>query len=426
MKLQMIGCSHQNAGVEFRERLSLTGETLEKALGSFSDRFPACELVVLSTCNRVELYTAAGGEAAPTHQEVAGFLAEHRGLSTDEIIEQTIFRSDASAIEHLFTVAASLDSMVVGEAQILSQVKMAYDLACSSGSAGPLTHAAFQSASRTAKRVQNETTISRRRTSIPSVAVGEIVPEVFDSLVGKRVVVCGAGEMGSETLRYLRDAGASDIRILNRSYQRAVELAEANGGRAERWTSLFDEVTAADLLIGTTSSSEPILDKAAFAPLATRRRGRLLLMLDLAVPRDFDAAIGSFDGVYLYSVDDLQAACDRNRNARAKEWPKAKKIIEEETAAFMQSIRHRSTGPVIARLRAQASEIKAIEMQRLMNKLRTDQMPAGTQKEIEKSFDRLINKLLHPPLSSLKDDAADGHKRGLSEALRHLFNLGDD
>lgn len=426
MKLQMIGCSHHNAAVEFRERLSLTGEALQRTLSAFSSRFPACELVVLSTCNRVELYTAAGDESAPTHLDVARFLADQRDLSPDDIIEQTIFRSDASAVEHLFSVAASLDSMVMGEAQILSQVKQAYDLACSSGSAGPLTHAAFQSASRTAKRVQTETSISRRRTSIPSVAVGEIVPEVFDSLRGKRVVLCGAGEMGTETLRYLKDAGASDIRILNRSYQRAVELANSHGGRAERWSSLYDEVTKADLLIGTTSSSEPILDKAAFAPLATRRRGRLLLMLDLAVPRDFDAAIGSFDGVYLYSVDDLQAACNRNRKARANEWPKAKQIIDEETANFMQSIRHRSTGPVIARLRAQASEIKKIELQRLINKLPLSDLNPDIEKEIEKSFDRLINKLLHPPLSSLKDDAAAGHTRGLTEALKHLFNLGDD
>ena len=426
MKLQMVGCSHHNTPVEFRERLSLTGETLDRTMSQFADQFPSCELVVLSTCNRVELYTAAGESDAPSHRDVAEFLAAARDLSTDAVIEQTIYRSDASAVEHLFTVAASLDSMVMGEAQILSQVKQAYHLACSTGSAGPLTHAAFQAASKTAKRVQTETSIARRRTSIPSVAVGEIVPEVFDSLRGKRVVVCGAGEMGTETLRYLRDAGASDIRILNRSYDKAVELAATHNGHAERWSSLIDQVTTADLLIGTTSSPTPILDDAAFAALLPRRRGRILLILDLAVPRDFDPAIGDHDSVYLYSIDDLQIACGRNRAARAKQWPKAKAIITEETESFMRSIRHRSTGPVIARLRAQAADIKQLELQRLMNKLSAGNVDPAAQKEIEKSFDRLINKLLHPPLTSLKDDAATGNTRGLADALRHLFNLGDD
>lgn len=426
MKLQMIGCSHHDAAVEFREKIAFTTEQVTKTLADFRARFPSCELVLLSTCNRIELYTTAGDDVELDRDAVAAFLAEQQCLTVDEVVDQMIFRAGVEAVEHLFTVASSLDSMVVGEAQILSQVKQAYDLACAGGSAGPLTHSVFQAANRAAKRVQQETQIHRRRLSVPSVAVGEVIPEVFDSLRGKRVVICGAGEMGEETMRYLSAAGASDVRILNRSYPRAVTLAESFGATPELWQTLADQVVAADVLIGTTSASEPIVDMATFLPLHTKRKGRVLLILDLAVPRDFEPAIGGLSGVYLYGIDDLKAACERNRRERQKEWPKAKQIIADETERFIQAIQHRATGPVIQRLRGQANELKVDELERLRNKLSLDSLDPSVQKEIEKSFDRLINKLLHPPLASIRDDAAEGHSKGLLEAVRHLFKLGDD
>jgi glutamyl-tRNA reductase len=422
----MIGCSHHDAAVEFREKISFTTEQVGQALSAFREKFPSCEVVLLSTCNRVELYATAGDDVDLDRDSVAEFLADQHQLRPDEVVDQMIYRSGPEAVEHLFTVAASLDSMVVGEAQILSQVKQAYDLACHSGSAGPLTHSVFQAANRVAKRVQQETTIHRRRVSVPSVAVGEVATEVFDSLSNKRVVLCGAGDMGEESLRYLKQAGASDICILNRSYERAVALAKAFGAESALWDSLDQQVLDADLLIGTTAATEPILDVAAFLPLHAKRQNRLLLILDLAVPRDFDPAIGELASVYLYGIDDLQTACDRNRRERQREWPKAKQIIAEETQRFMQAIHHRATGPVIQRLREQAQELKQDELKRLVNKLALEQQDPLMRREIEKSFDRLINKLLHPPLTSLRDDAAEGHRRGLLEALRHLFNLGDE
>jgi glutamyl-tRNA reductase len=424
MKLQMIGCSHHDAAVEFRERISFSTEQVSLALSAFRERFPSCEIVLLSTCNRVELYTTAADDAELDRDAVAEFLADQHHLQPDEVVDQMIYRSGSEALEHLFTVAASLDSMVVGEAQILSQVKQAYDLACKSETAGPLTHSVFQAANRAAKRVQEETSIHRRRVSVPSVAVGEVALEVFDSLHNKRVILCGAGEMGEETLRYLKQAGASDICIVNRSYERAVAVAKAFGVETALWDSLAEQVIDADLLIGTTSASEAILDEASFLPLHAKRQNRVLLILDLAVPRDFDPAIGELSSVYLYGIDDLQTACERNRRERQKEWPKAQQIIAEETQRFMQALNHRATGPVIRRLREQAQDLKKDELERLINKLQPGD-PA-VKKEIEKSFDRLINKLLHPPLASLRDDAAEGHRRGLLEALRHLFNLGDE
>ena len=426
MKLQMIGCSHHDAAVEFREKVSFTTEEVSDALNNFRRKYPSAEVVLLSTCNRVELYTTVDDDSQLDRDAVVGFLANQHHLRPDEVLEQMIYREGTEAVEHLFTVAASLDSMVVGEAQILSQVKQAYDLACSTGSAGPLTHSVFQAANRAAKRVQQETSIHRRRVSVPSVAIGEVATEVFETLSGKRVVLCGAGEMGEETLRYLKQADADDICILNRSFERAVALSTAFGTEVGRWETLPEKVVDADLLIGTTAAHHPILDEASFRPLHAKRRNRELLILDLAVPRDFDPAIGDLSSVYLYGIDDLQTACERNRRERQKEWPKAKAIIAEETQRFIQAINHRATGPVIQRLRGQAQEIKADELDRLVNKLKLYDLDPNARKEIEKSFDRLINKLLHPPLSSLRDDAAEGHRRGLLEALRHLFQLGEE
>ncbi len=430
MKLQMIGCSHHDAAVEFRERISFaTDQQVSDALDAFRQRFPKAELVLLSTCNRVELYAAAGEDEDQDldRKAVAEFLAQQHHLSTDEVVDQMIYRSGNEAVEHLFTVSASLDSMVVGESQILSQVKQAYDLACASGSAGPLTHMVFQAANRAAKRVQTETAIHRRRVSVPSVAVGEVVPEVFDSLADKRVILIGAGEMGEETLRYLNQAGAVDICVLNRSRERAHELAAEFKVESAPWETLHEHIVEADLLIGTTAATEPIVSFQQFAQLHSRRQNRLLLILDLAVPRDFDHAIGDLPSVYLYAIDDLQAACERNRREREKEWPKAQRIIIEETDRFMRELNHRATGPVIRRLREQAHELKQEELARLINKLGQSGIDEQeTKAEIEKSFDRLINKLLHPPLASLRDDAAEGHQRGLLEAIRHLFKLGDE
>lgn len=420
----MIGCSHHDAAVEFREQIAFSADQVGTALSAFRERFPKGELVVLSTCNRTELYATEDDESL-NRDAVVSFLAEQHQVDSDAVVDQMIYRSGTDAVEHLFTVASSLDSMVIGESQILSQVKQAFDQAQESGSSGPLTHALFEAARRAAKRVQTETQIHRGRLSVPSVAVGEIVPEVFDKLTGKRVVICGAGEMGEETLRYLIAGGADNVVVLNRNPDRARSLAESFGVQSADWGTLNDEIVAADLLIGTTASPEPIVTRETFAELRTRRRDRVLLALDLAVPRDFDARLDDFPNVYLYQIDDLQAACQRNRREREKEWPKAQGIIQEETHRFLRDLNHQATGPVIKRLREQAHQIKSDELERLLPKLEALGADEAMTKEVSKTLDRIVNKLLHPPLASLKTDAADGHKRGLVQALRELFSLGD-
>jgi glutamyl-tRNA reductase len=425
MKLQLVGCSHHTAPVEIREKLAFSPDQVRQALQSLRKQFPETEAVLLSTCNRVELYIASeNATACPTHHDVVNFLAEFHGLRSQEIFNDLFERTGEDFVRHLFTVAASLDSMVIGEAQILSQVKQAYDVATAENSVGSLTNSAFQAALRVAKRVTTETAIQQKRVSIPSVAVGDFASQVFERYDDKKVLVIGAGEMGEETLRYLIDEGARDITIVNRSRPRAEALADKLGGRVSTWERLFDHLVEADLVISTTGATEPIVSANQYRKIEEARSQRPLFILDLAVPRDFDPAIGDFVGVYLYSVDDLGKHCERNRKEREREWPKAERIIEEETARFMTDLHHRSTGPTIRRLKARADEVKIEELQRLLNKLGASIDPKS-RTEIEKAFDRLVNKLLHPPLESLRDEAAQGTPHGLLDALKRLFRLSD-
>lgn len=424
MKLHVVGCSHHNASVAVREKLAFSPDQARVALDQLRQRFPRSEAVVLSTCNRVEIYLASDDAAAcPSHHDVAAFLAEFHGLNPLEVFEELFERTGEDAIRHLFTVAASLDSMVVGEAQIHSQVKQAYELARAGNAAGTLLHGAFQAAIRVARRVANETAIQQKRISIPSVAVAEFAMGFFERFDDKRVLVIGAGEMGEETLRYLRDEQATDIVIINRTPQRAADLAARVGGRAEPWERLHPMLAEADIVISTTGATEPVVTLESYRPVHVARAQRPLFVLDLAIPRDFDPQIANLQGMYLYSIDDLQQVCDANRRAREKEWPHAERIIDEETERFMRELHHRATGPTIRRLKERADEVKRDELQRLLNKLAlTD--PRATD-EIRNAFDRLVNKLLHPPLESLRNEADAGTPHGLLEALRRLFGLHD-
>ena len=363
MKLQVVGCSHHNASVAVREKLAFSPEQARSALGQLRARFPQSEAVLLSTCNRVELYLAAeDAERCPSHHEVAEFFAEFHGLNSIELFEELFERTGEDAVRHLFTVAASLDSMVVGEAQIHNQVKQAYEQARAGNTAGSLLHSAFQVAIRVAKRVANETAIQQKRTSIPSVAVGEFAKGFFERFDDKRVLVIGAGEMAEETIRYLRDEGANDIWIVNRSPERATALAERLGGQAAPWQQLWELLVAADIVVSTTGANDPIVTQETYQPVDAARAQRPLFVLDLAVPRDFDPRIAERFGVYLYTIDDLRTVCEANQLARQREWPRAERIIDEETDRFMRELHHRATGPTIRRLKERADEVKEEEL----------------------------------------------------------------
>lgn len=423
MNLCMAGCTHHETSVDERQRLAFQEGQIIDALRQWRERFPGTELALLSTCNRVELYAAATREL-PSPDALRDALLAYHGLQSQDsgVALATLGEGDAAA--HLFRVAASLDSMVVGEPQILAQVKQAYRLAQEAEATGPFLHDLFQSAVRTAKRVHRETELHKHRVSIPSAAIADFACRVFERFDDKHVLVIGAGEMAAETLRYLRDAGAQRIFVVNRDAERAKRLAAAHAGQAVPWESLWAQLAAADVVVSTTAAELPIVDAATFDDrVGPLRQQRALFILDLAVPRDFDPAVSDRLGVYLYTLDDLQSACERNRLAREQELPAAERIVVEESNRFLASARHRSAAPVITGMRRNMEEDKQAELVRLFNKLPDlDERQRG---EIEQFADRLVNKMLHPPLKSIRDASENGVHHGLLDALRRMFRVDD-
>jgi len=247
--------------------------------------------------------------------------------------------------------------------------------------------------------------------------------EFFERLSDKSILVIGGGELGEETLRYLIEAGASQIAICNRTWERSVPLAERYQGRAVAWEQLDDTLRDADLAISTTGADLPIITRDRFDRLWAKRQRGPLVVLDLAVPRDFDAAIGQIDEVYLYTLDDVQKVCQANRQWRQSQWPKAQRIVEEEVEQFWQQLQHRGAIPTIRSLQSQAEAIKLGELQRLQGKLQIHQLDPAVQREIEQAFDRLVNKLLHPPLKSLREEPDMDASGSLASAIRRIFRL---
>ena len=424
MKFRMIGCSHHSMPLAIRERLSFTDEQSGIALSAFRKLFPECECVLLNTCNRVELYVGGPSEIElPTMSELVDFVTGFHNQPSSELEQHFLKLESKPAIDHLFSVASSIDSIVLGETQIAAQVHEAYVRASDSGYAGPIMHAAFQHANQVAKRVTNETEIHRRRISVPSVAVSEIASEFFERFDDKQIVVIGSGEMGVETLQYLKSAGATRITIVNRSLEKATLVAEKFAVKAMAWEELDSLIADADLVVSTTGAAQPVITESKYRAIAASRNKGTLLILDLAVPRDFESAIGRMPGVYLYSVDDLQAVCDRNRFFREQQLPKAHKIIKEESDRLLGDWNHRSSGATIRALREQAEQIMKSELSRLLGKQAMERITPEMQEEIAAAFDRVVNKMLHSPLQSIRDVAQSEQRDTLVSALRKLFQI---
>ncbi len=425
VQLTMVGCDHRHSSLAVRERLAFTPDQAVDALAAWRVTHPESEAVLLSTCHRVELYAAAEDPGAKLDAPIlARYLANFHNVPIEEVSGQLVSLDAEAAVHHLFRVASSLDSMVLGEAQILSQVKQAYEMARNIGSTGPVTHAFFQAALRVARRVATETPLHRHRVSIPSVAIADFASRIFERFDDKQVLVIGAGKMAQETLHYLVDAGARHITVLNRDFERARALADQWKGRPAGWDELLGQLVAADLVVSTTGADRPVVTLADYRQKVSRRRyQRPLFVLDLAMPRDFEPAIGEELGVYLYGIDDLAEACDRNRQARAAALPAAEKIIDEETRAFVVESRHRAAGPVIARFRQGLESVQSTELDRLYGRL--PELDERSRQEIQQFADRLVAKMLHPPLESLRDESRNGTHHGLLEALQRLFQLKD-
>lgn len=422
MNFLVVYCTHQTAGLAVREQLAFSGrERLDAAYAEIQQRFPGIEAVILSTCNRVELYFAWSENAGPLADSVYRFLADFHQVPTTNFASELRHESGQAVVRHLFEVVSSLDSMVLGEPQIVSQVKDAYRTAEEHSACGPRIHALFQCAIRVSGRVRTETGLAEGRVSIASVAVGDFAKSVFDHFADKQVLVIGAGEMAEETLRYLKDEGVRDLVVVNRSPERAERLAAEWGGVPAPWDDLDRWLGQADVIVSTTGADRPVVDRARFQAARSTGSRKPAIILDLGAPRDFDPAVGTLEDVFLYDIDSLARTCDENRRARSREIERARTIIVEETAQFTADINRRAGGDLVTRLREGWHEVSRQELERMFKKM--PHLEGRDREAIERAVERIVNKLLHPPLEALRDESKDGAPHGLLNALRRLFHL---
>ncbi len=421
MNLVVVGCSYKTAPVAVREQLAFDGPRLPAALAEIESRY-GCEAVILSTCNRVELYVARPApDLAPDGELLIEFLAEFHRQPLESIRPALYLRQNQEAVRHLFRVIASLDSLVLGEAQIAGQVKRAYQVAHEQGSAGVALHALFQHAAGVAKRVRTATGISRGCASVSSVAV-DYVRQVFDHFGDKTVLVIGAGKMGELTLRHLKALQPRRILVTNRSPEKAQAVAQGCAGQAVPWEKLDDALVQADIVLSTTGAPEPIMTRRRFDDILARRPGGTMVILDIAVPRDFDPRIHDGDRACLFNIDDLQRIIDQTLKERQKHLAPAEAIIEQEVQRFLSDWRRRRNGPIIARLTQECEAKTQAIVGQLLAKL-NGKLSEADRRYIIGAFRLLQNQFLHGPISALAEEAPDPGRHTLLEALRKLFRL---
>lgn len=426
MNVQVVYCNHQTADLDLRERLAFpSSDHVIRAYDELRARFPKSEYVVISTCNRVELYTAQEDPSdTPTHDDLAQFFSDFHQVPKTEFFNDLLERQGPDAVRHLFEVACSIDSMVLGESQIVNQIKSAYELSMETSANGPLTNALFQRAMAVSGRVRTETKLSEGRVSIASVAVGDFGKSIFDRFDDKTVLILGAGEMATETLTYLKDEGVQRIMVCNRSLPRAEKLAAEFSGAAHTWEELPALLPQADVIVCTTGSEKPILGVDDFRPVRKKTGPKPLFILDLGAPRDVESRVSQLDdGIFLYDIDDLEATCEKNRKQRASAIAKANAIIAEETESFMHEIYHKATGPIIKRLREHWHETSRQELDILYRKL--PELDDRQRDAVEKTIHRVVNKLLHPPLETLRYEARNGPPITMLDTLKRLFHIQD-
>ena len=426
MRLLALGVDHRSAPAPIREALAFDGSRIGQGLGALAEAFPGAEFVVISTCNRVEIYVAGNPENVPEVEELTTFLSSFHSLPAERFAGHLVAYHDEAALEHLFKVSASLESLVLGEGQILGQVKEAYQAAVARRTVGSILHTVFQNAARVGKRVREETGMDQGKLSIASVAV-DVARGVFDTFADKTMLVIGAGKMADLTLQHLKALNPGRILITNRSPERAEAAAARWAGQAVPFDQLYTALKDADVVISTTASGEPIVTFDQYARVQRARRNRLALILDIAIPRDFESTIGDLDQVMLYTVDDLRAQAEQNRKQRQKKVDPALAIIERETAACYSALRHqRYAGAVLRQLGNHADEILQRELDTLFTAC--PDLTEAQRKAISHTGYRILNQLLHQPRATLRSAAAEPapeHPHPLLNAVRHLFGLAD-
>jgi glutamyl-tRNA reductase len=431
MRLVMVGLNHRTAAVEVRERVACAADAAAALIRQLTAVWPVAEAVVLSTCNRTELYLVRPTHQPPSFADLVDLLAGRAGLDAGAMQGHCIHREQKEAVRHLFRVACGFDSMVVGEPQILGQVKRAYEMACVAGTAGPVMHKVFQQAIALAKRVRAQTGVAAGRVSVGSAAV-DFARRIFDRFDDKVILGIGAGEMAKLTLRHLQGLRPRRLWVCNRSLDHARTLVEhvgvpAEGGGARPWDDLDKLLVEADVVVSSTGSAQPILTAERFGPLITQRRRRPIFLIDIALPRDVEPGVGSLPNVYLYNIDDLRQVAAAAAQSRGDAAEACESLINDAAERCMLEVERRDVGVLIRKLRQQLNDLAEAEKQRTLRKLSPHLRENGAAAVMEKTLDehahRLINKILHVPLSQLHQAHGQATTAFHAAALRRLFDL---
>ena len=417
MQVILLGVSHRTAPVELRERLDFSSRDLGAAIEALALRPSAAETVVLSTCNRSEIYVVSG-DPARAREEVTGFLSEYHRLPESVFTPHLFSHDSEAAVRHLFRVAAGLDSIVVGEPQILGQVKDAFQAAAEHHRAGPVLSKLFHWSFLVGKRVRTETGLGEGAVSVSFAAVA-LARKIFGQLNGRRVLVVGAGEISTLTAQHLRANGVGEILVTSRTQAHAEALAASVNGRSVPWDDLAQGVAASDIVVTATGSQRPIITRAQVE--ASRHRRDPLFIIDIAVPRDVEASVGDIEQVFLYNVDDLQTLVQENLSRRSSEVDRAEAIVAEEVAKFGAWQRSRGAVPTIVALRERFDRIRRSELNRLDGKL--SGLTPEARARVDEVTRLIVEKLLLEPTEQLKGLPDEETQVAYTEAINRLFRL---
>ena len=411
MSIVILGINHKSAPVEIRERLAFDASQATTALGRLKEMEREAEFVLLSTCNRVELYYAGERDSQEVAGRLVAFLSSFHNVAPERFRSALYFHENEEAVRHLLLVAAGLDSMVVGEAQILGQVKDSYKLACAARSTGKILNRLFHYAFFTAKNVHTSTAVSNGRVSVAGVAV-ELALQLFADITQARVVVIGAGETGELVVQHLVKAGCTDVTVVNRTHERAVELARRHRIAVGKWEELGEQIGRANIVISSAATDNYLYTRESFERAVKQRRAGSLLIIDVGVPRSFDPAVNEIEEVYLYSMDELKKVAEQNLKAREEDITSGLEIVYASAAEFMDWFHAKDIGPLIGRVKDEFREISRKELERFLGGPRQH---ASCRIPLEEMVDRVVNKLLH---CVIKNVDAVAKEAGPTEAAK--------
>jgi len=415
----VVGLNHTTAPVEMRERVAVPSSRMVKAVHDLASRNHLAEVVLLSTCNRTEIYVRCT-KFHNAVSDVLDFMAEQASLEPDDFTEHLYTYYDDGAVAHLFRVAAGLDSMIVGEGEILGQVREAWRLSETEGAAGPMLDRVFRHAIEAGKRARTETAIGRNTLSVSSAAVA-LAERTLDTLQGRSVLILGAGDVAQGMARALAAAGVSDVAVANRTHARAVELAARVGGRPVTLPEVTDVLRNVDLLLTATDSTEVHIEREDIEAVMEARGGRPLVVVDCAVPRDVDPGVGLLENITLLDMDSLKAFTEASLHERRREVGKVQAILMEEIERFQLDRTMRTVAPLVAALRERGEEIRNNELARSTNRLAN--LSEDERAAVDALTKAIVSKLLHEPTARLKEAAGTARGELFADALAALFDL---